>query len=63
MSTQLSIPGRSGINWPTTIVLSVFHVGAVAAPFVFTWPAFALALFLTWLAGGLGISMGKNGHW
>ena len=49
MSTQLSIPGRRGINWPTTIVLSVFHVGAVAALFVFTWSAFAVALFLTWL--------------
>jgi stearoyl-CoA desaturase (delta-9 desaturase) len=49
MSTQLSIPGRRGINLQTTIVLSVFHVGAVAALFVFTWLAFAAALFLTWL--------------
>jgi hypothetical protein len=47
MSTQLSIPGRRGIK--TTIVLSVFHIGAVAALFVFTWPAIAVAVFLTWL--------------
>jgi hypothetical protein len=37
MSTKLRIAGRKEINWPTTIVLSVFHVGAVAALFVFTW--------------------------
>ena len=41
-------------------MLAVFHVGAVAALFLFTWPAFAVALFLTWLAGGLGISMGYH---
>jgi stearoyl-CoA desaturase (Delta-9 desaturase) len=60
MSAHLSIQVRRRTNWPTTIVLSVFHVGAVAALFVFTWPAFAVALFLTWLAGGLGISMGYH---
>jgi hypothetical protein len=49
MNCYHSIPGRRGINWPTTIVLSVFHVGAVAALFVFTWPAFAVALFFTGL--------------
>src|SRR5215831_6520190 len=51
---------RRKINWPTTIVLSVFHIGAVAALFVFTWSGLAVALFLTWLAGGLGISMGYH---
>ena len=60
MRAQLAIPERRGINWPTAIVLSVFHVGAVAALFVFTWPELAVALFLTWLAGGLGISMGYH---
>jgi hypothetical protein len=43
--TQYS--GGRGITWPTTIVLSVFYVGAVAALFVFTRPAFAVARFLT----------------
>jgi stearoyl-CoA desaturase (delta-9 desaturase) len=51
---------RSGINWLNTIGLSAFHVGAVAALFVFTWTGFAFALFLTWVAGGLGISMGYH---
>jgi fatty-acid desaturase len=60
MSTQPSMPGRRRINVPTTIVLALFHVGAVAALFAFTWAALAEALFLTWLAGGLGISMGYH---
>lgn len=60
MSTKLRIPGRSEVNWPTTIVLAVFHVGAVAALFFFTWSNLAVALFFTWLAGGLGISMGYH---
>src|SRR5258707_15531811 len=59
MCTQL-IPSRTRINWPTAIVLMVLHVGAIAALFVCTWPGFAVALFLTWLAGGLGISMGYH---
>lgn len=52
--------GGKAICWPTTIVLAVLHIGAVAALFVFTWPAFAVALLLTWVAGGLGISMGYH---
>ena len=60
MRTKRRIAGRREINWLTTIVLSVFHVGAVAALFVFTWSGLAVALLLTWLAGGLGISMGYH---
>ena len=60
MRTNFRMPGWREINWPTTIVLSVFHVGAVAALFFFTWSGLAVALFLTWLAGGLGISMGYH---
>jgi len=38
----------------------VFHVGAVAALFMFTWRAGIVALFLWWLAGGLGIGIGYH---
>jgi stearoyl-CoA desaturase (delta-9 desaturase) len=34
-----------------------FHIGAVAALFFFSWKAFLLAMFLWWIAGGLGIGM------
>ena len=31
-----------GIDWPTVIWLTALHVGALAAPFFFTWKALAL---------------------
>jgi stearoyl-CoA desaturase (delta-9 desaturase) len=48
------------MNWLTTIVLSLFHLGAAAALFLFDWRAFAVAVFLYWLATGVGISMGYH---
>lgn len=48
------------VNWPNAVVLTVFHAGAIAALFFFSWTALASALFLTWLAGGVGISMGYH---
>jgi stearoyl-CoA desaturase (delta-9 desaturase) len=38
----------------------LFHVGAVAALFLFTWKLFAAAIFLYWISTGLGISMGYH---
>jgi stearoyl-CoA desaturase (delta-9 desaturase) len=48
------------LNWPTTIVMALFHLGAIAAFFAFNWRAFAAALFLYWVATGLGISLGYH---
>ena len=45
------------INWGTAIVMGAFHALAVVALFFFTWKAFFLAVFLWWVAGGLGIGM------
>jgi fatty-acid desaturase len=50
----------TGVNWTTTIVLAVFHVGALAALFLFTWPALWTALALMWISGGWGIGMGYH---
>src|SRR5579862_443326 len=47
----------SGINWVTATFMMLFHVGAIAALFFFTWKAFFVALFLYWVAGSLGIGM------
>jgi len=44
----------------TTVVLALFHVGAVAALFMFSWRDFAVFVFLIWFATGLGISMGYH---
>ena len=38
----------------------LFHVGAVAALFFFTWSALFVAIFLYWVAGSLGIGMGYH---
>jgi len=48
------------MNWPTTIVMGLFHVGAVAALFMFNWRAFAMAVFLYWVSTGWGISLGYH---
>ncbi len=47
-------------NWVTLIFMSLYHVGAVAALFMFTWQAFAAAVFLWWLSGSLGIGLGYH---
>jgi stearoyl-CoA desaturase (Delta-9 desaturase) len=55
-----TVPEREGLNWPTTIVMALFHVGAVAALFMFSWKVLAVAIFLYWMTTGLGISMGYH---
>jgi len=51
---------RESMNWTTTVVLVLLHVGAVAALFMFSWQALAVSAFLYWIAVGLGISMGYH---
>jgi len=38
----------------------VFHAGAVAALFMFSWQVLAITLFLWWVSGSLGIGMGYH---
>jgi fatty-acid desaturase len=58
--TITSIQRRTGINWATCITMAVFHIGAVAALFMFNWPVVIATLLLWWLAGGLGIGVGYH---
>jgi fatty-acid desaturase len=51
---------REGINWVSVIVFSLLHIGAVAAVFFFTWPAFFTAVGLYWISLSLGIGMGYH---
>ncbi|MDT5294313.1 MAG: sn stearoyl-lipid 9-desaturase [Acidobacteriota bacterium] len=46
------------INWTTSIFMVIFHVGAVAALFTFSWTALIVTLALWWVSGSLGIGMG-----
>jgi fatty-acid desaturase len=48
------------INPLTTFFMVLFHIGAIAALFMFSWKALALALVLWWIAGSLGIGMGYH---
>ncbi len=52
---------KQPVVWVTTLFMVIFHIGAIAALFVFSWPAFLLAMMLWWVAGGLGIGMGTTG--
>ena len=49
--------GKMQINWITSFFMVAFHIGAVAALFMFSWKALALAAFLWWVSGSLGIGM------
>jgi len=51
---------RSGINWASVTAFTLFHVGAIAALFLFSWPAFFTALVLYWISLSLGIGMGYH---
>ena len=48
------------INWPTAIFMVAVHLIALLAflPTNFSWSAIAVALFLHWLTGCLGITLG-----
>jgi stearoyl-CoA desaturase (Delta-9 desaturase) len=51
---------RQKINWTNSIAFALLHGGALAALFMFSWPALAVAVFLHWMSAGLGISMGYH---
>lgn len=59
-STASAIRDSSDTNWLTAIILAILHVGAVAALFTFSWRNLAVAVFLYWVATGLGISLGYH---
>ncbi len=51
---------REKMNWLTIIVLTLLHIGAVAAFFCFSWRNLAVAALLYWIAVGFGISLGYH---
>jgi stearoyl-CoA desaturase (delta-9 desaturase) len=56
----INIQRKTGINWSTVIAMIVFHLGAVAALFFFSWPVVIATVLLWWIAGGLGIGVGYH---
>jgi len=59
-SEIFEIAQHKRLNWATTIAMILFHVGAIAALFMFSWRNLAVAVFLYWVATGLGISLGYH---
>lgn len=49
-----------GVDWPAASWLIALHVGALFAPFTFTWTGLVLAIGLHWITGGLGICLGYH---
>jgi len=56
----IGIDDSQKLNLTTTLTLVFLHIGALAAFFFFSWRNLAVALFLLWMATGLGISMGYH---
>ena len=54
----INMPQNERMNWITTVTLVIFHIGALAALFMFSWRNLAVAAFLYWMCTGLGISLG-----
>ncbi len=51
---------RRRVHWGNTVNMTILHLGAIAALFMWNWNAFLVALFLYWVAGSLGIGMGYH---
>ena len=51
----------TGIDYTASLFIIAMHVIALAAgPFTFSWPALAVCVFLHWVSGGLGITLGYH---
>jgi stearoyl-CoA desaturase (delta-9 desaturase) len=51
-------PWQLGLDYPVLVWFGMIHLGALAAPFFFTWKAFGLFLFMSWLTGCVGVCTG-----
>jgi stearoyl-CoA desaturase (delta-9 desaturase) len=60
LNKNTSIYKGKPVNWLTSSVLILFHIGAVAALFMFSWTAFIITAVLYWMAIGFGIGMGYH---
>jgi stearoyl-CoA desaturase (delta-9 desaturase) len=57
VASALRVSDEHRTNWKITPVLVLFHVGAVAALFFFSWQRFLVAFFLYWVTAGLGLGI------
>jgi stearoyl-CoA desaturase (delta-9 desaturase) len=59
---QSVVDGRwmQGLEWPAVLWIGGLHLGALAAPFCFTWQAVFMTIVLSWMTGGLGVCLGYH---
>lgn len=58
MAHKIKRNNNQGINWPTTIFMILFHLGAVAALLFWSWWGVVATVILAWVSGSLGVGMG-----
>src|SRR6202167_3329791 len=56
----IELPNGNRMNWPTSLVLVLFHIGAIAALFMFSWRNLLVSMVLYWITVGWGISLGYH---
>jgi len=54
----INVNDNKTFRWGTAVFLIISHVAAVAALFLWSWPALVCGILLYWVAGSLGIGMG-----
>ena len=59
-SNVTTFPRKDQINWLTTSIIVLLHVGAVAALFTFSWQRLIISAVLYWMCIGFGIGMGYH---
>jgi stearoyl-CoA desaturase (delta-9 desaturase) len=50
----------AGPNYAVIFWIGLLHVGALAAPFFFSWQGLVICLALYWLAGSIGVCLGYH---
>jgi sn-1 stearoyl-lipid 9-desaturase len=60
MTTTATSTTKLPFDWAVIIFMAIIHIGALLAllPSNFSWTGIGLAVFLHWLTGGLGITLG-----
>jgi fatty-acid desaturase len=59
MGVETNMTERANrFHWHTAIFVGLFHLGAVAAFFIFDWKAIVVAIALWWISASLGVGVG-----
>lgn len=56
----IATSNKLSYDWTVIVVMTIVHIGALFAflPSTFSWAGVGVALFLHWVTGGLGVTLG-----